>query len=97
MESTSVAPPVEIPSNFTSTVDIIIPFHGQYEKLANLMQSIFRLTRSNYYKVCVVDDASPNPHFINTIKRNAEKNATRRKGENVVQRSEEHTSELQSH
>ena len=85
MESTSVAPPIEIPSNFTSAVDIIIPFHGQYEKLTTLMQSIFRLTRSNYYKICIVDDASPNAHFVNTIKKNAVKNATRRKGENIVQ------------
>ena len=87
METNSVSPPIEIPSKFTSIVDIIIPFHGQYDKLTNLLQSIFRLTRSNYYNVCIVDDASPNPHFINTLKRNAEKNATRRKSDNKIGRA----------
>lgn len=84
MEKTTFAPPVAIPSDFNSAVDIIIPYHGQYEKLAVLLDSIFRLTRSNYYKICIVDDASPNESYIRTIEKNATKNALRRKSENIV-------------
>ena len=77
--------PIAIPSDFNSAVDIIIPYHGEYQKLTTLLDSIFRLIRSNYYKVCIVDDASPNASFIEIIKQNAAKNAAKRKGENVVQ------------
>lgn len=84
MEKTTFAPPVAIPSNFNSAVDIIIPFHGQYEKMSALVDSIFRLTRSNYYKVCIVDDASPNSKYIEMIEKNSNKNAARRKADNVV-------------
>ena len=76
--------PVKAVSDFTSEVDIIIPFHGQYQKLTTLMESIFRLTRSNYYTLCLVDDASPNKDFIETIKRNAEKSAKIKRIRNIV-------------
>lgn len=72
-------------SEFNSQVDIIVPYHGQYEKVMVLMESIFRLTRSNYYNLCVVDDASPNAGFIQTINANANKNAERLGGRNVLQ------------
>lgn len=78
------ASPVSIPSDFHSPVDIIIPFHGQYEKVTRLLDSIFRLTRSNYYNVCLVDDASPNEEFIDNIDRNAARIAEIRKIANVV-------------
>lgn len=45
-------------------VDIIIPFHGQYEKVSKLVESILRGIRSNPYQITLVDDASPNPSFI---------------------------------
>jgi GT2 family glycosyltransferase len=84
MEQTSFAPPVAIPSNFSSSVDIIIPYHGQYDKLSTLLDSIFRLTRSNYYKICVVDDASKNSNYIKVLETNSKKNASKRNAENVV-------------
>lgn len=85
MEKTTVAPPIALPSDFHSGVDIIIPFHGQYEKLTTLLDSIFRLTRSNYYTICVVDDASPNSTYLKNLQLNANKNAQRRKAENILQ------------
>lgn len=84
MEKTTFAPPVAIPSDFNSAVDIIVPYHGQYEKLSALLDSIFKLTRSNYYNICIVDDASPNENFIKTIEKNAAKNASKRKSENII-------------
>lgn len=47
-----------------SKVDIIIPFHGQYEKVTRLVESILYLTRSNPYQICLVDDASPNKEYL---------------------------------
>lgn len=78
------APAVEIPSDFFAKVDIIIPFHGQYDKLLALVDSIFRFTRSNYYQLCLVDDASANSSFLGTIAKNAEKSANLRKMDNIV-------------
>lgn len=71
-------------SEFNSQVDIIVPFHGQYQRVTTLIESIFRLTRSNYYTLCLVDDASPNGEFIKTIKLNSEKSAKLRNTRNVV-------------
>jgi len=71
-------------SDFHSQVDIIIPFHGQYQKVTTLLETIFRLTRSNYYQVCIVDDASPNEEFIKVMQRNSDKAAKIRKIANVV-------------
>lgn len=45
-------------------VDIIIPFHGQYDKVATLIHSLLYHTRSNRFRICLVDDASPNSTFI---------------------------------
>jgi GT2 family glycosyltransferase len=58
-------------SYFDQQVDIIIPFHGQYEKVTRLTESIFQLTRSNYYTLTLVDDASPNENFIRVVAKNA--------------------------
>ncbi len=81
---TFVARPVAVPSEFNQQVDIIVPYHGQYEKVTRLLESIFRLTRSNYYRVYVVDDASPNETFYTKMSQNAAKNAARAKTESVV-------------
>ena len=78
------APPIALASNFYTPVDIIIPYHGQYEKLNTLLDSIFRLTRSNYYKVYIVDDASPNAQFIKILEKNAARNANVRRIENNI-------------
>ena len=46
-----------------SRVDIIIPFHSQYEKVTKLITGIWGATRSNPYRITLVDDASPNDNF----------------------------------
>jgi GT2 family glycosyltransferase len=70
---------------FTSPVDIICPYYGQYEKLSKLLDSIFKHTRSNPYRVCVVDDGSPNETFSRIMKENATKHAQQKKIRNVFQ------------
>jgi len=56
---------IEKESSFSrACVDIIIPFHGQYEKVVGLIESVWKVTRSNPYQICLVDDASPNNDFI---------------------------------
>ena len=42
--------------------DIIIPFHGQHERLCRLIESINRTVRQPHH-ICLVDDASTNSHF----------------------------------
>lgn len=68
---------------FDSPVDIIVPYHGQYDKVSKLLESIFRFTRSNYYRLTVVDDASPNEAFVQLMSSNAQKNAELSKRSNV--------------
>jgi len=65
-------------TTFDSAVDIIIPYHGQYDRVTNLIESIFKFTKSNYYKLSVVDDASPNEDFIDRMAKNAQKANTER-------------------
>lgn len=84
MAKTHIARPMNNVSVFNSQVDIVVPFHGQYDMLTQLMQSLFRLTRSNYYRLILVDDCSPNPDFIMNIEQNARKHSSRTRQENVV-------------
>jgi GT2 family glycosyltransferase len=49
-------------------VDIIIPYHGQYEKLRKLISGIMYSLKSNKYQITLVDDASPNKDFGNQLK-----------------------------
>lgn len=65
-------------SDFMAPVDIIIPFHGQYERVTKLIDSIYRLTRTNYFNICLVDDASTNRVYIDTVAKNSEKSASKR-------------------
>jgi O-antigen biosynthesis protein len=51
-----------------SPVDIIIPFYKCYDRVAKLVESIWLTTRSNPYRICLVDDASPNADFIKNFK-----------------------------
>jgi GT2 family glycosyltransferase len=44
-------------------VDIIVPFHGEHDRVAKLLESIFFTVRTNRYRVTLVDDASPNSVF----------------------------------
>lgn len=46
-----------------SKVDIIIPYHGQYEKVRKLIESIMIGVRSNPYQITLIDDFSPNEDF----------------------------------
>ncbi|CAE7860201.1 unnamed protein product [Symbiodinium microadriaticum] len=70
-------------SLFDSPVDIIIPYHGQYDSVMQLLDSIFRFTRSNFYRVTVIDDHSPNESFIQTMSTNASKHAQVTKRSNI--------------
>lgn len=79
------ARPMMLKSEFTSDVDIIIPFHGQYDKLVRLLESIGVYTRSNYYRVTVIDDHSPNEAFFEQMKKNYNKNASRLRAESNFQ------------
>lgn len=51
-----------------SAVDIIIPFHSQYEKVSELIKSILYSVRSNPYQIILVDDCSENKNFGEEIK-----------------------------
>lgn len=48
-------------------IDIIIPFHGQYEKLTQCVSSIMQTTANQIYKLIIVDDGSPNPLYLNDL------------------------------
>lgn len=50
-------------SSFNSKVDIIIPFHGQYQKVTRCLESILRCTHTNEYNITLVDDCSPNADY----------------------------------
>lgn len=52
-----------------SAVDIIIPFHSQYEKVSSLVRSIVMSVKSNPYQVTLVDDCSENKGFGEDVDR----------------------------
>lgn len=52
---------------FQTKIDIIIPYHGQYDKLWDLLKSILQSTK-HPYQICLVDDASPSDEFSNRMK-----------------------------
>lgn len=52
-------------------VDIIIPFHGQYESLVKCVFSIKQCTPNHLYRIILVDDASPNRHFLASFSKNS--------------------------
>jgi GT2 family glycosyltransferase len=51
----------------TAQVDLIVPFHGQYDHVSNLIQTLWDGTRGIYYNLCLVDDGSPNSDFLEQI------------------------------
>lgn len=53
----------------SSRVDIIIPFHSQYEKVSSLIRSILLSVKSNPYQITLVDDCSENRSFGEEVKR----------------------------
>lgn len=47
------------------SVDILIPFYGQYKKVGDLCRSLWKtLGLYHNYNICLIDDASPNNYFI---------------------------------
>ena len=59
-----------------SQVDIIVPFHGQYEHVTKLIESIYRTTRRPFL-LTLVDDASPNAQYLQNIKDSTNVNCIR--------------------
>lgn len=50
-----------------STVEIVIPFHGRYNGVARLMETIMSTVTSVRYHITLVDDGSPNAGFCREI------------------------------
>jgi GT2 family glycosyltransferase len=50
-------------------VDILVPFHGHIDKVARLVHAILGVTRSNPYRITLIDDASPDPEFVERARR----------------------------
>lgn len=63
-EKTFKTRPMTVKPFSRSSVNIIIPFHGQYEKVIKLVQSILFCTKSNPYQICLVDDYSQNGALV---------------------------------
>jgi len=64
MEKNYKAKPLNLNNN--SAVDLIVPFHGQYERTCRLIESIHKTVRIKY-ELILVDDHSPNEHFHKTL------------------------------
>ncbi len=63
MSNTKNSKPLSLVPFSNSKVDIIIPFHGQYEKVVSLVESILISVKSNPYQITLVDDCSENQNF----------------------------------
>lgn len=50
-----------------SSVEIIIPFHGQTYHVTRLIESIFRTVKDTKYLITLVDDFSPNAEFLSSL------------------------------
>lgn len=61
--------PIEFKPFSRSAVDIVIPFHAQYERVSTLIRSILYSVKSNPYQITLVDDCSDNKNFGEEIKR----------------------------
>jgi len=73
METNRRARPMEMQPFSRSRVDIIIPFHAQYERVSALVRSIITSVKSNPYQITLVDDHSDNKNFGEEIKKEFEK------------------------
>ena len=74
MEQNRATKPVVFNPFSKSRVDIIIPFHAQYEKVSSLVQSIIVSVKSNPYQITLVDDCSENDNFSKEIAEQFKKN-----------------------
>lgn len=61
---------ISLPSSFYHAVDLIVPFHGQYDKVTRLLDSVYTNTRSNYFTMSLVDDCSVNESFLQDMSNN---------------------------
>ncbi len=55
------------PFNFCK-INIIIPFHGEYNHVCRLVESIWKHTWTNTYNIILVDDCSKNTSLIKNLK-----------------------------
>ena len=78
MKKTKIAK-ISSTSPFDYAVDVVIPFHGQYEKVTRLVESIYRCTRSNFFQLCLVDDCSPNEDYLINVAGNIAKTSDSRR------------------
>lgn len=69
MDTSRKARPMGIKPFSNSRVDIIIPFHSQYEKVSRLIRSIILSVKSNPYQITLVDDCSENRSFGEEVKK----------------------------
>lgn len=69
MEKTQSTRPVRTVPFSRSPVDILIPFHSQYEKVSQLIKSILISVKSNPYQITLIDDCSENKSFGEEIKK----------------------------
>ena len=59
------APVVKADTYLRYPVDILLPFHGQYQRVFQLCKAIWRTLGLRFkYQICLIDDHSPNGHFI---------------------------------
>lgn len=75
METNRRSRPLGVKPFSTSRVDIIIPFHSQYERVSQLIRSILISVKSNPYQITLVDDCSENKSFGEEVKREFAKDA----------------------
>jgi len=69
MDTNRRARPVNFAPFSRSPVDIIVPFHAQYERVSELIRSIILSVKSNPYQITLVDDCSENTNFGEEVKR----------------------------
>lgn len=74
VDRTSKARPMSVTPFSKSCVDILIPFHSQYEKVSNLVRSIVISVKSNPYQITLIDDCSENKNFGEEIQKEFAKN-----------------------
>lgn len=75
MSNTRNARPLGIGPFSRSAVDILIPFHSQYEKIYDLVKSIVISVKSNPYQITLIDDCSENEEFGKDIDKEFAKSA----------------------
>lgn len=52
-------------------VDILIPFHGQYKRVRDLVESVLLHTVNCQHLITLIDDGSPNTSFLPSVAKSA--------------------------